>query len=288
MADEGLPDVSLFNLPNPDVGVGGDGDAVDGVVGELAVPDPASMAGQVSVFEELVIFFTELPDLAGPVRAAGSQMIVVGGESALEDVVVAVGLELLLGGEVVPVGGGPDVAEPRRVPRHQLARVCRHRDGPDPNVLRVLEQVLHTIRSQIPNSDAAILIPKVDFHLVRMEHGIVHHDPSIVAVPHVPTRLEVKYFESAVFAAGEEPLVVLLEAQGGDVPGVPFIHIFAIMRKDVVDLDEVVGSDAEVLSVWSDDESVDLVVGEADGPPADAIVDVPELDRVVIAPGRHD
>ena len=168
MTNQVLSHFGFLDLPNPHESVCGHGHAVHGVIGELAVPNPATVASQLRVLLELVFLLIQLPYFTRSITTACRKEHIIISKSAPEDVVLKVRLELLLGLELLPVRAGPDVAEPSAVACHEFGCVLGERNGTDANRFRVFEEVPDRVRGQVPDAETALLVSKIHFNLIRM------------------------------------------------------------------------------------------------------------------------
>jgi len=151
------------------------------------------------------------------------------------------GFDLLLEREVFScVGASTDVDISGAVTGYELAGIVGYGKGSNGYLILILK-VPRRISSKIPYPYPPTLVPKYDLDLIGTEHRAIDHDPVVIEVAHVAGRLEVEDLQRAVFRGREEPLVVPLEAEGGDVARVALIGYFVFMREDIVDFHHIVG-----------------------------------------------
>ena len=89
-----------------------------------------------------------------------------------------------------------------------------------------------------------------------MQHSSVNHDTLIVKVAHEACHLEIKDFQRAVLATGEEPFVVFLEAQRSDICSMTFerdftsrLSIWYSINRYLVHLNNIVSSDPQIPAI---------------------------------------
>ncbi|TNV72769.1 hypothetical protein FGO68_gene5246 [Halteria grandinella] len=236
MPSQSLPHICLLYLPYEYLRVSGHRDAIHRVACELAVPHPAPVPRQVHqvlvnfiCFTLLINLLGKFPDLAGAVGATSGEEGGVFVELAFQDILFRVGFYFLLEGEIFScIGAATDVDVTGTVTGYKLASVVGYGKGSYSYLILILE-VPRCISSQIPYPYPPALVPKYDLHLIRTEHRAIDHDPVVVEVAHVPGRFEVKYLQGAIFRGSEKPLVVTLEAEGGDVARVALVGYLVFM-----------------------------------------------------------
>jgi len=290
---DGLP---RRQLPQAGNVVAGGRDQVGRVGREGAVPHPALVAVQLLVQRPAL----RVPDLDRRVGRAGGQAAHVGREQASQQVlgVRRKAMHRVHGGHVPVVGHLPHKAAAPVVPGHHHAPVIGHGHGAQGRGLLLRRAGpcplrLHLVRAlvlrQVPQHDPARRVAGHQLALVGMDDDVVDGCPMLV-VALDGRGARVPDLDRPVLAAGDHPLALAMEPDGGDVAGVPLKghHGARAAGVDVVELDGAVAAGCQEALVGRDAQPVDLAVGILDGLAADAAERLPEADRVVVAATDQD